>query len=132
MSAGTGGLTLETGAAVARPGALTDALASQGLPGFAAAVGRTTDGETRSYVRLSGAVAGDASEDDVRSLSVVNDSTTVHMPGEWDREFPAAETDRAEEFLGSVSGREGTGSSGVGALAGLAGLAGAGLFVARD
>jgi hypothetical protein len=132
MSTGADGLTLETGAAVAQPGALTDVLATQGLPGFTGAVGRTTDGETRSYVRLNGALPGDASEADVRSLAVVNDSTTVHMPGEWDREFPATDTDRAEEFLGSVPGREGTGSSGVGAVVGLFGLAGTGLLVTRD
>jgi hypothetical protein len=130
---GSDGLTVETGVAVADMGAFVDTLASeQGLPGFTGAVGRTSDGETRSYVRLDGALSPGASEDDVRSLSAVDDSTTVHMPGEWDREFPTMDTDRAEAFLGPVPGREDAGGTGFGAAAGVAGVLGAGLLAGRS
>jgi hypothetical protein len=132
MNAGADGLTVEAAAAAADAGGLADTLATRGLPGFAGAVGRTTDGETRSYVRLDGALPEDASEDDVRSLAAVDDSTTVHMPGEWDREFPTMDTDRAEAFLGSVPGREDTGGTGFGAAAGVAGVLGVGLLAGRS
>ena len=80
---------------------------------------RTEDGTTRTYVYVEGAVSEGASEDDVRSLSVVDGETQVNMPGDYDREFPTADADRAANFLGVSlgDGDNGDGSDDGGGLA---------------
>jgi hypothetical protein len=114
-SVGPEGLTVEAGGAFGDLGTFRDTLAAeQDLPALSDAVGRTADGETTSYVRVPGAVPADPSEDDVRSLSAVNGTTAVNMPGEWDREFPTVDTERASEFLGTVPGRNDASASRVG------------------
>jgi hypothetical protein len=134
----------DTGAAFEDLAALRDAVQSTGpVPGtFASAVGRTEGDTFKSYVRLTGAVDADASEDEVRDLSVVDDETTVHMPGEGDRDFPSMDTERAREYLGvgpvetNTSGKGTEEDSGVlgpgfGVGAALIALAGGSLFLAR-
>ncbi|WP_227015084.1 PGF-CTERM sorting domain-containing protein [Natronorubrum aibiense] len=51
------------------------------------------------YVYVTELVDGDATEDDVRTLEVVDDDTTVHMPGEWDDEHPRLDMDTVTEYL---------------------------------
>ncbi|MFC4407270.1 PGF-CTERM sorting domain-containing protein [Haloarchaeobius iranensis] len=66
------------------------------------AYGELTGDESVTYVRLSGAVSGDASESDVRELAVVGDETDVHMPGDWDpdeKDFPEMDTQEARNYL---------------------------------
>jgi len=97
VTADTDGVTAEAGAAFEDLAVLRDALVTEsGVPGFTEIVGRT-DGDTTTYVRVT--VDSDASEADVRERTDVGEETTVHMPGEWDREFPEMDTDRAEAFL---------------------------------
>ncbi len=72
-----------------------------------------TEGETtRTYVYVEGAVSEGASEEDVRSLSVVDEDTQVNMPGDYDREFPTADPDRAADFLGVSPDGSGDGGDG--------------------
>lgn len=97
---GTDGLRVEFGAAFENMAALRDALAEQGeTPVVSEAVVRTENGTGGTYVRVDGAVVADATESDVRALSAVGPDTTVHMPGDWDREFPSVDVERAETFL---------------------------------
>lgn len=68
----------------------------------ASAYGELDDGESVTYVRLSGAVSEDASESDVRALSVVGEDTAVNMPDDWDpdeEEFPEMDTQEARNYL---------------------------------
>lgn len=58
--------------------------------------------EGRTFVRLGGVVDGNASAEDVRELALVNESTTVHLAGEWNRSFPSMDTRSVEEYLGLV------------------------------
>lgn len=58
------------------------------------------DGDTVAYVRVTGAVGSNPSEAAVRNLSAVGANTTVRMPGEWNRTFPAMDTRSAREYLG--------------------------------
>jgi len=82
--------------------ALRDALAENGTvpPGLTSVAGRTDNGTTITYVSVESAVGANATESDVRELSYVDDKTTVHMPGDWDRSFPSVDTERAASFLG--------------------------------
>ncbi|MFB6207412.1 MAG: hypothetical protein ABEJ05_12895 [Haloglomus sp.] len=57
------------------------------------------DGGSVVYVYAEGAVPVRPTEADVRALAAVNDSTTVHMPGAWDREFPRVDRERAYRVL---------------------------------
>ncbi|ELZ01059.1 hypothetical protein C482_07661 [Natrialba chahannaoensis JCM 10990] len=59
-----------------------------------------TDDEA-AYVHATGMVDADASEDDVREHAIVDDATTVHMPGEWDEEHPRLDMGQVTEFLGT-------------------------------
>lgn len=94
------GFSLEFAAAFDDLAVLRDALsADYDAPRVTEAVTRPADGGSVAYVRASGAVDAGASEADVRALSVVGDDTAVHMPGEWDREFPSMDTERARSFL---------------------------------
>jgi PGF-CTERM protein len=107
-------VVLEGGVQFEDLAALRDALAEseEDFPaGFTSAVGRTEDGgTTQTYVRVQGAVGSGASESDVRALAYVDSDTTVNMPGDWDREFPEMDTDRARDYLGIQEG--GSGESG--------------------
>lgn len=93
---------VEMGAQFSNLSAFRDSLADNGTvpAGLTGVVGRTENGTTTTYVAVDGAVGADAAESDVRALAYVGDETTVHMPGEWDREFPSMDTDRAASFLG--------------------------------
>ncbi|WP_254821606.1 hypothetical protein [Haloglomus halophilum] len=57
------------------------------------------DGGSVVYVYAEGAVPVRPTEADVRALAAVNESTTVHMPGEWDRSFPRVDRERAYGVL---------------------------------
>ena len=70
-----------------------------GLPPMTSVVSRTENGTTTAYVRVPEAVEGDPTEADLRALPGVDEDTTVHLPGTWDREFPTVDTERASEFL---------------------------------
>ncbi|ELY94620.1 hypothetical protein C483_02775 [Natrialba hulunbeirensis JCM 10989] len=54
-----------------------------------------------AYVYATGMVDADATEDDVREHAIVDDATTVHMPGEWDEEHPRLDMGQVTEFLGT-------------------------------
>lgn len=100
--------------------------------GVTSIVARPENGTTKTYVTVDGAVGSDATKDDVKALAYVDSETIIHMPGEWDREFPTMDTDRASEFLGVDSGsaantttasESGPGFSAVAALVALLALA---------
>jgi hypothetical protein len=61
----------------------------------------TTDGGTL-YVYAEDAVPTNATESDVRGIAAVTEGTRVHLPGTWDRRFPRADRERADEFLGTT------------------------------
>lgn len=98
-------VTFEAGASFDNVSAFRDAFAAEYGEDLnvASAYGEMEDGESVSYVRLSGAVSDDASESDVRELAVVDDETDVYMPGDWDpdeQEFPEMDTQEARNYLG--------------------------------
>ena len=110
-------VVFQAGAQFENLAALRDTLAEteEGFPaGFASAVARPEDGETKTYVRVSGAVGSGAAESDVRSLAYVDSDTTVNMPGDWDREFPTMDVERARDYLGLQSQSGSDGSDGAG------------------
>lgn len=99
-------VVIEGGAQFEDLAALRDALAESepGFPaGMTSAVGESENGATKTYVKVSGAVSSGAAESDVRALAYVDSDTTVHMPGDWDREFPSVDTDAARNYLGLES-----------------------------
>lgn len=96
-----GRVRFEAGAAFENVSELRAAVDESGqFPQFTSMVGRTDNDTLRTYVRVQNVVPENASESDVRSLSYVNESTTVHLAGTWDREFPSVDTETAREFLG--------------------------------
>jgi hypothetical protein len=63
-------------------------------------VARSTGGEDAPlYVHAESAVPVRPSAAAVRDLAAVEDGTTVHMPGTWDRAFPEVDRERAYGFL---------------------------------
>jgi PGF-CTERM protein len=94
---------IEAGAAFEDLSALRDALrATQDDFDLkvASVTGRTTDdGQVETYVLARGAVGPNATESDVRELQQVNDSTTVHLPGDHNRTFPEPDVERAYDYL---------------------------------
>jgi hypothetical protein len=124
LTYGAGGFVAEFGGAFSNFSAVRDRIAAQeGAPPFGSVVGRTADGETTTYVRVSDAVSGEVTEDAVRSLPYVGERTEINLPGEWDREFPRADTDRAEAYLGDIPGQAGgVASPGFGVLAAVVAL----------
>ena len=102
MTFSDGELRIEAGAKFDNLAALRDVVAVAQGDGLQVTevVGRTEGNVTNSYVYVRGAVSGDASEEDVRALSVVDETTTVHMPGTWDRTFPEMDRPRARDYLG--------------------------------
>jgi PGF-CTERM protein len=105
------GLRLEAGAEFGDLARLRDALANESdTPRFSEVVGRTNETGGETIIRIPGAVSGEPTESNVREVTGVSADTTVHLPGEWDRQFPSLDVERARNFLGDV----GTGSSGPG------------------
>ncbi|WP_440988845.1 PGF-CTERM sorting domain-containing protein [Haloarchaeobius baliensis] len=97
-------VTFEAGASFDNVSAFRDVLEEEygGNLSVASAYGELSGDESVTYVRLSGAVSGDASESDVRELSVVGDETDVYMPGDWDpdeKDFPEMDTQEARTYL---------------------------------
>lgn len=60
--------------------------------------------ERATYVRLDGAFDGEVTESDVRALPYVDETTTVNLAGEWDRDFPSLDDQQVRNYLGSSSG----------------------------
>lgn len=126
-----GRVRFEAGTAFENMTALRDSLAESGeLPRFTTIVGRTDNDTLRTYVRVEGAVSGDASESDVRALPYVNEDTEVHMPGTWDREFPSPDTERARTYLGITPTPANGGGGGDGETGTSGGVPGFGVPVA--
>jgi PGF-CTERM protein len=97
-----GDVTIEAGAKFEDLAAFRDVLQQSGRIDLSISdvVGRNTDdGAVEQYVYASGAVSADAGESEVRGLAVVNESTSVNMPGSYDRSFPEMDTQRAYEYL---------------------------------
>ncbi|MFB6205248.1 MAG: PGF-CTERM sorting domain-containing protein [Haloglomus sp.] len=115
-------------------------------------VGRTNEsGAANQYVYVENAVSTNASESAVRQLSVVDEDTTIHMPGTYDRSFPEMNVERAYTYLGlepptptptatptpgAGDGGDGDGTStdgqpGFGVVAALLALVAAALFARR-
>ena len=113
VSAEDGQLRVEAGAKFANASAFGDLMEETYGHTVQSVVSRPDDGSQVTYVRVEGLVDGSATKSDVRSLDVANESTTIRLPGEWDREFPAMDSTSAAEFLG-VEPPEESGSSGNG------------------
>lgn len=109
-------------------------------------VGRTNEsGSLNQYVYVKGAVSAGADESAVRELAVVDEDTTVHMPGTYDRSFPEMDTERAYTYLGldaptpteggdggdGDGGTSSDGQPGFGAVAALVALVAAALLARR-
>lgn len=93
--------TSELEAAAANPDGSFDALSianDSELSVTAIYVESNDDSSTVSVV-ADGFVTGDPTETEVRNREQVGTETVVHMPGEWDREFPRIDTERVEAFL---------------------------------
>ncbi|WP_435346185.1 PGF-CTERM sorting domain-containing protein [Haloarchaeobius sp. HRN-SO-5] len=129
-------VTLEAGASFDNVSAFRDVMEDEyGNITVASAYGEIEDGEGVTYVRVSGAVGEDASESDVRDLSVVDDDTEVNMPGDWDpdeRDFPEMDEAEARNFL-AVDDSGGTFAAvpGFGPALALVALAAVALFARR-
>ncbi len=105
------GLRFEAGAEFGDLAQLRDAIAEETeVPRFSEVAGRANETGGESIVRVPGAVSEQPTEASVRELTGVSDDTTIHMPGEWDRDFPSMDVERARDFLSDV----GAGSSGPG------------------
>ncbi|WP_312911861.1 hypothetical protein [Natronosalvus caseinilyticus] len=61
--------------------------------------GETENATTTMYVTVEGFVGEDADEAEVREQRQVGEDTDVHLPGEWDREFPSIDEDEVRSFL---------------------------------
>ncbi|MFH5799691.1 PGF-CTERM sorting domain-containing protein [Haladaptatus sp. CMAA 1911] len=140
MNVQSGTVTVEGGAQFDNMSALADALGeSYGDTDVSSIVGRTNGDTTTTYVRVTGLVGENASKADVRALAVADADTNIHMPGEWDREFPSMDTEEAATYLGvqnandtqSKSTNE-SGQPGFGVGVAVVALAGAALLSRRD
>jgi len=120
------GLRVEAGAAFGNLTPVRDAVAAdENIPPADEVVARSDGGNGTVHVRVDGAVSGDATESDVRALAYVGEQPTVHLPGDWDREFPSMDADRARSYLGiSSDGGIGPGFGPAVALLALAAVAG--------
>lgn len=103
-----GRIRFEAGAAFKNMSALRGLLINANQAGsLQSAIIRTENDTATGYVRLKGAVSGDATKEDVRNLPYVNSDTTIHMPDSWDKKFPTTNTSQAKSYLelsGSSSG----------------------------
>jgi len=92
---------VEMGAEFNNLSALRDRLAENGsVPaGLESVVGRSDGEDFTTYMRVKNAVGSSPSEDDVRALEYVDSETTVYLPGQWDRDFPQMDTERASNYL---------------------------------
>lgn len=59
----------------------------------------TENGTSTTYVTAEAFVDEDPSEAEVREHPRVDENTTVHMPGEWDREFPGVDVESVNAYL---------------------------------
>jgi PGF-CTERM protein len=140
MDVQSGTVTVEGGAKFDNMTALADALGeSYGNTDVSSIVGRTNGDTTTTYVHVKGLVGEDASKADVRALAVAADDTDIHMPGEWDREFPSMDTEEAATYLGVQDTNETktkstneSGQPGFGVGIAVVALAGAALLSRRD
>ncbi|MHB9286858.1 PGF-CTERM sorting domain-containing protein [Halobacteriales archaeon Cl-PHB] len=107
---------MEMGAKFGNLAALRDAVTNESsTPAYSEVVGRTDNGSTKTYVKVDGAVSGDAAESDVRSLSYVDSETEVHLAGDWDQDFPTTDKQQARSFLGiQGDGSDGSTPGGLG------------------
>ena len=97
-----GNVTVEAGAKFDDMAAFRDVLQQSGRLDLSITrvVGQQNEtGALNQYVYAQGAVSASASESEVRELSVVDEDTTVNMPGTYDRSFPEMDTERAYRYL---------------------------------
>ena len=97
-----GNVTVEAGAKFDDMAAFRDVLQQSGRLDLSITrvVGQQNEtGALNQYVYAQGAVSANASESEVRELSVVDEDTTVNMPGTYDRSFPEMDTERAYRYL---------------------------------
>jgi len=100
LSAQDGQIRVEAGAKFANASAFAGVMEETYGHTVRSIVSRPDDGSQATYVRVEGLVGENATKSEVRSLEVANESTTIKLPGEWDREFPTMDTKSAAEFLG--------------------------------
>ncbi|WP_135821358.1 PGF-CTERM sorting domain-containing protein [Halostella litorea] len=116
-SVGDGTVTFEAGASFENVSAFRDVMSEAYGEDVAieSAVATMEDGDSVTYVRMPGAVGSDASESDVRELSMVGEDTEVHMPDDWDpdeRDFPQPDNEEARNYLGIENDDSGNGDDG--------------------
>jgi hypothetical protein len=59
-------------------------------------------GDSKAYVHVDGAFGTNATASEVREHEAVNESTTLHLPGDWDpasKEFPKMDQEEARNYL---------------------------------
>ncbi|MEF8774592.1 MAG: PGF-CTERM sorting domain-containing protein [Halobacteriales archaeon] len=95
-----GSVTLRAAANFENMSALQDAMDDSYDGDVTAIVGRMDGEESVTYVRVTDAVGADPSRSDVRALSVADEDTTIKMPGEWNRTFPAMDVQSVRAYLG--------------------------------
>ncbi|MFP8891216.1 hypothetical protein ACLI4U_15840 [Natrialbaceae archaeon A-CW2] len=89
----------------------------------------TEDGVTTFYITLEDYVGENADEAEVREKDQVGPDTEVHLPGEWDRDFPSIDEEAVQSYLEQVQDSES--SSGIDTTTVLVGVAiVGGLFIA--
>ncbi len=100
-----GTVRVEAGARFENMSAITDTVSdSMSISGIAT---EQTNETASMYVyvdEMDGIDTASATKSDLEHLSVVGPETTVHEAGEWDEEFPEADTDSMSEFLEQSNG----------------------------
>lgn len=125
------GLLVETGASFGNLTAIRDAVSQQAnVPPVSEVAGHTGADGGETHVRVTGAIEGEVTESKARSMTGVGAETTVHLPGEWDREFQSMNVDRAREFLDFEAGTSSSGP-GFGPIVAVVAVLGAALVLAR-
>ncbi|WP_148040768.1 PGF-CTERM sorting domain-containing protein [Halosegnis longus] len=108
---------------------------AESLPSTIVGEQNSSDSST-VYMRLSGAVSADATEEDVRALEPVGEDTEVSLAGDHDRTFPSVDVENAYDYL-NIDRSTGTDTSegsqpGFGVAVALVALAGAAFLARRE
>lgn len=134
MSAGEDGAEMEVGARFEDAAAMMPTR----LDGTPTGASSETDGDTATLYVFADDLVDDGTAvtaADVHALTSVSERTTVHLPAEWDREFPQPNTEAAAEYLDKdvdIEAVTNESGPGFGVVAGLIGVVSAALLARRQ